>query len=144
MSDRSTNNRYDDAMYRAMMDHSEHPTEPLTELEVFIGHIVNKSGVQTRRQRDRSGKLRDEFNRISKQTMERMRGNKNVPATGYVEELDALELCVACVSVSASTTEARPAPRRSRKGYGALRSFAVVAAAALLKELTYLEEAHEL
>ncbi|KAL1890229.1 hypothetical protein Sste5346_008383 [Sporothrix stenoceras] len=56
---------YEDAMVATMYEFSEHPTQPITELEVFIGTIVNKTGSQTLRQRDRSRKLRDEYERIS-------------------------------------------------------------------------------
>ncbi len=131
-------------MYQAMTDHSEHATQPLTELEVFIGHIINKKGVQTRRQRDRSEKLKDEFARISAQTTERMRGNKKVPASGYVGELDALELCLACVHICSSaaqggTGDHMSRPERRRRGYARLQSFQVVAASALLREVEHLE-----
>lgn len=56
---------YEAAISDAMAQYSEHPIKPLTELEVFIGNILNRSGVQTNRQRDSSTKLRDEFERIS-------------------------------------------------------------------------------
>ena len=41
-------------MFAAMINFSEHPTQPITEIEVFIGFIVNKTGLQTRRQRRQS------------------------------------------------------------------------------------------
>ncbi len=130
-------------MYEAMTDHSEHATRPLSELEVFIGYIINPRGVQTRRQRDRSEKLKDEFDRISAQTMERMRGNKAVPATGYIKELDALELCLACTHIShelgGKAEDAGFARPGRRRGYGGLRSFRLVAVLALLRELDHLE-----
>jgi len=133
-------------MQGAMVDHSEHPTQPLTELEMFIGHIVSSTGVQTRRQRDRSGKLRDEFGRISAQTTERMRGSKNAPATGYVKELDeALELCLACVCIrpddEIGAEDARNGRRRRR--ISGLESFRLVAASALLREIEYLQRGRE-
>ncbi|KIH95165.1 RNA-dependent RNA polymerase [Sporothrix brasiliensis 5110] len=56
---------YEDSILTTMYEFSEHPTLPITELEVFIGTIVNKTGSQTLRQRDRSRKLRDEYERIS-------------------------------------------------------------------------------
>lgn len=56
---------YENAISDAMAQYSEHPIKPITELEVFIGNILNRSGVQTNRQRDSSTKLRDEFERIS-------------------------------------------------------------------------------
>lgn len=62
---RSIRGWYEDAISDAMAQYSEHPIKPITELEVFIGNILNRSGVQTNRQRDSSTKLRDEFERIS-------------------------------------------------------------------------------
>lgn len=56
---------YEEAISDAMAQYSEHPIKPITELEVFIGNILNRSGVQTSRQRDNSIKLKDEFERIS-------------------------------------------------------------------------------
>lgn len=56
---------YEAAISDAMAQYSEHPIKPITELEVFIGNILNRSGVQTNRQRDSSIKLKDEFERIS-------------------------------------------------------------------------------
>lgn len=60
---------YEAAISNAMSQYSEHPINPITELEVFIGNILNKSGVQTNRQRDKSIKLKDEFERISNCTL---------------------------------------------------------------------------
>ncbi|KAI0133352.1 RdRP-domain-containing protein [Hypoxylon sp. NC0597] len=57
---------YDDAIWSATMDYSDNFTKGLTELEVFTGCIFNKSGVQTRRQRDKSVRLKDEYDRIVK------------------------------------------------------------------------------
>ncbi|KAI0180770.1 RdRP-domain-containing protein [Hypoxylon sp. FL1284] len=57
---------YDDEMYGASMDYSDNYTSEITELEIFTGYLFNKSGVQTRRQRDKSLGLKDEFDRISK------------------------------------------------------------------------------
>ena len=56
--------RYEDAIYGVMINCADHPNQPLEELEVFIGFIMNKRGAQTHRQRDRSIKLKDEFERI--------------------------------------------------------------------------------
>lgn len=60
---------YENAISDAMAQYSEHPIKPITELEVFIGNVLNRSGVQTNRQRDSSTKLRDEFERISNCTL---------------------------------------------------------------------------
>lgn len=124
-----------------MNDFSEHPINPISELEVFIGCIINQTGVQTRRQRDRSIKLKDEFERITTWITSQMRrhGNSNVPLTGYESEFDALELCLACVYVGGEQDQPG-AMRRRRDGYGELKSFRVIAASTLLAELDLLEK----
>ncbi|KAI5860371.1 RdRP-domain-containing protein [Durotheca rogersii] len=57
---------YDDAVWTLAMDFRESTNKALSELEVFTGCIFNKSGVQTRRQRDTSVRLKDEYDRVSK------------------------------------------------------------------------------
>jgi hypothetical protein len=123
-----------------MNDFSEHPVNPITELEVFIGYIINKMGVQTRRQRDRSTKLKDEFERIAAWITSQLRphGDSKVPLTGYETEFDALELCLACVHIGGEREKSGVARRRT-DGYGKLKSFRVVAASALLAELDLFE-----
>lgn len=53
-------------MFNAGQNNSENPVVPISELEIVTGFVFNKSGVQTRRQRDTSAKLKDEFDRISR------------------------------------------------------------------------------
>ncbi|KAL5000778.1 RNA dependent RNA polymerase-domain-containing protein [Aspergillus recurvatus] len=79
---------YEDALSTAMANFSEHPIYPITELEVFIGQILNNSGVQTHRQRERSIKLKDEFERIASWILSQMRPPG--PITGYVVSACAL------------------------------------------------------
>ena len=128
-------------MLSAMNNFSEHPINPISELEVFIGYIINKTGVQTRRQRERSIKLKDEFDRIATWIMSQMRprGDDIVPITGYETEFDALELCLACVSIGGKQ-EQPEATRRRRGEYGELKSFKVIAASAVLAELDLFEK----
>jgi len=122
-----------------MNDFSEHPINPISELEVFICYIVTKTGVQTRRQRDRSIKLRDEFGRIATWITNQMLrpSNSNGPLAGDETEFDALELCLACVHIGGERDEAT---RRHRTGYHELKSFRVVAASALLIEVDAFEK----
>ncbi|CAK7222103.1 hypothetical protein SBRCBS47491_004756 [Sporothrix bragantina] len=147
---------YDDAMLSTMYEFSEHPTLPLTELEVFIGTIVNKTGAQTLRQRDRSRKLHDEYERISSWITAQMRPHKkrsdqkpaplvntgNDDDDGFDSEDDSedggvwldertavLELCLACV-------HAQKLDRGGRKeGKEQVESFWLVAGSALIREL---------
>lgn len=134
-------NRYENAILSAMNDFSEHPIYPISELEVFIAHILNKSGVQTHRQRARSIKLSDEFDRIVTWVMSQMRpyGNQPIPLTGYETEHDALALCLACLYIAGEKDESARI-RRRKDWYGGLQSFRVVSACALLAELELFEK----
>jgi len=123
-----------------MASFSEHPVEPLTELEVFVGFIINKTGTQTSRQRDRSMKLRDEFERMSTWIVAEMRNHsaatRNPVTTGPPVELYALELCLACVHVGCmDMDESRPVSRRFTSQGAGLQSFRIVAASALVQEI---------
>ncbi|KAK0710786.1 RNA dependent RNA polymerase-domain-containing protein [Lasiosphaeris hirsuta] len=127
---------YEDAVSEIMVEWSEHPSQPLTELEVFVGFVLNKTGVQSRRQRDQSIKMKDEFDRISKLTTRQMR--RPVSTNGEVGELDALELCLACVNIGC-TKEPRPDYTWRNRVNDGMESFKVVAASALMRELNSLK-----
>ncbi|PWY81018.1 rna-dependent rna polymerase [Aspergillus eucalypticola CBS 122712] len=132
--------RYEEAVFSARNNYSEHPIEPLSELEVFIGSVLNKGGVQTRRQRDQSNKLADEFDRISTWIVGQMREGRTSesPITSLSDQLKPLELCLACIHVGGESDK-DPA-RRRREVYGEIKSFRVVAACALLFELDLFEK----
>lgn len=132
--------RYEDAMINTMSSFSEHPVNPISELEVFIGYLMNKTGVPTNRQRDQSIKLRDEFERIAAWTTKMMRRDHNRPLTGYEKEFDSLELCLACVHIGLKEDNDAGAGPARREEYTGLSSFRVVAACALLGELDYYEK----
>ncbi|KAL6232980.1 hypothetical protein BDW75DRAFT_246854 [Aspergillus navahoensis] len=85
---RQLRSAYEDALSTAMANFSEHPIYPITELEVFIGQILNNGGVQTHRQRERSIKLKDEFERIASWILSEMRPRG--PISGYVVSACAL------------------------------------------------------
>lgn len=120
-----------------MVDNADHPHQPLRELEVFVGFVINKSGVQTRRQRDSSVKLKEEFEHITAGITREMR-NPTAPAGGLFRELDALELCLACLNVGCEREYRglRPGRRVSSQD---LESFKIVAAAAVMRELAIHE-----
>ncbi|OAA57426.1 RNA-dependent RNA polymerase [Niveomyces insectorum RCEF 264] len=141
---------YEDAVLSAMHEYSEHPTLPITELEVFIGSIINRTGAQTTRQRDRSRKLRDAFERISAWITAQIRPHHRADdfAEGEKEDdenkdededdsnsnsnsnsrLDTLALCwaAACLRVHDEDD---------------VESFWLVAAAALLREIEFVKHA---
>ncbi|RAL03916.1 RNA dependent RNA polymerase [Aspergillus ibericus CBS 121593] len=130
---------YEEAVFSARNNYSDHPINPISELEVFIGSVMNKSGVQTRRQRDQSTKLADEFDRISTWIVGQMRGNSTAgPTTSPSDPLKPLELCFASVHAGGETE--RGSTRRRRDEYGELKSFRVVASCALLFELDQFEK----
>lgn len=128
---------YEINISNAMYQYSEHPVRPISELEVFIGNIINKSGVQTNRQRDNSIKLRDEFSRISSWftgLMRKSRFQADVPLTGYETLHDSLHLCFACVYAGGERTSGL------RDSHQSMQSFRVVAACALLSELSVYQK----
>ncbi|QMW36037.1 hypothetical protein G4B84_011566 [Aspergillus flavus NRRL3357] len=122
----------DDAIISAMDTYSDHPTKPISELEVVIGSIINRRGVQTRRQSDRSNKLHEEFDRIATWITSIMRRQE-------IEDPDpnGLELSLACLyhGIQGSDSGHR------KEVYGELKSFRVVAACALLAELDHRDKA---
>ena len=136
---------YEDAIHNAMVDFSDNPTRPLTELEVFVGCIINKSGVQSTRQRDKSVKLKEEFDRISTR-ISRMIANYRLPG-GAPEaaqaaallpgsSLDGLAMAIACLHVGCEEAERQAEKGRRHKLLGdGFQSFKIVAATVLTREL---------
>ncbi|CAK7275319.1 hypothetical protein SEPCBS57363_006620 [Sporothrix epigloea] len=145
---------YDDAILSTMYEFSEHPTLPLTELEVFIGTIINKTGAQTLRQRDRSRKLHGEYERISSWITAQIRSSKrkngkmsagrvhinsensdsdddgSEDGGAWLDERTAiLGLCLACVHVQKLESDGW----RGREEQ--MQSFWLVAGSALIREL---------
>ena len=124
-------------MVSAMKEWGEHPSRPLTELEVLVGFIINSRGFQTHRQRDRSIKLKGEFERISGWIMRRMR-HANASAEGQGgSDMDALELCLACLHVGCH--DGPSVGGRAHETRPKLHSFRIVAASALMREIDVLE-----
>ncbi|KAE8408721.1 RNA dependent RNA polymerase-domain-containing protein [Aspergillus pseudonomiae] len=122
---------YEDAIVSTMDTYSDHPTKPISELEVVIGSIINRRGVQTRRQRDRSDKLHEEFDRIATWATNIMRRQE-------VQDPDpnGLELSMACLYHGTHVSDSG----RRKEVYGELKSFRVVAVCALLAELDYRDK----
>ncbi|RGP68784.1 hypothetical protein FLONG3_8047 [Fusarium longipes] len=140
---------YESAITDKMWHFSENPREPLTEVEVFCGFILNKRGAQTRRQGDASIKLKEEIDRtmtwIVKQIRDRGVGD-GVETLSTMTEVDAatsrwreevVELCWACVAVACIKKENASLLYH---GTGELESFRVVAACCLIKELNNLAQ----
>jgi hypothetical protein len=141
--------RYEDAISAATMDYSEHASMCISELEVFTGNIFNKSGVQTRRQRDKSIQLKDEFDRIAHWTegMIRKRRTADLANEKHDDNTDgddsssaadphsALELSIACLQVGCGRERRDRSGGWGRGSDGGHQSFKVVAACCLVKEL---------
>lgn len=126
-------NHYDTTVVDKMWDFSDNPRKPLREVEVFCGFVLNNRGSQTRRQRDTSAKLKDETDRIMAWIVGMIREGGE---SGGKE--DAVELCLACVQVGCvENTEGVEA----YFGSGGVRSFKILAACCLLKEMTGLASA---
>ncbi|KAF2014265.1 RdRP-domain-containing protein [Aaosphaeria arxii CBS 175.79] len=119
---------YEDAIWGATQEYSDHARMGITELEVFTGEIFNKTGVQTRRQRDKSILLKDEFDRISQSTSAMIRKHDDESAG----PTDGLALSIACLDVGIKK------PRRNygrEREEGDFQSFKVIAACCAFREL---------
>ena len=136
--------RYDDVIYYIIKDFSDHNDSPISELEVFIGSVINRQGIQDRHQRDRSNRLKEEIERVSMWATELMRPMGD----GVVEEGEvlppefetdthSLELCFACVCRGTGTN---PLGAKRHGQEFELKSFRIVAACALLGEISLFEK----
>jgi hypothetical protein len=105
----------------AAANYSEHPIRPLSEIEVFVGFLLNRvGGTQTARQRESSHKLRDEFERLSAET-------------------DGLEMAMACLDVGFESWTNHAVYGYRRRG-AEFDSFKILAGAVVLAELKRLEQ----
>ncbi|EFX06378.1 RNA-dependent RNA polymerase [Grosmannia clavigera kw1407] len=125
---------YEDSIRSMMHSNSENPMQPISELEVFTGALISKTGAQNNRQRDRSRKLREEFERISSWITGQMRPRERQQAADGRDMLEWMELCLAC----AHSREVRDEDERwGNTRSDAIQSFPLVAMAALLREIDY-------
>lgn len=113
---------------------------PLSEIEVFTGCIFNKNGAQTRRQRDKSTRLKDVFDQIAKSTESVIRKQKvewRVDSDEPDDDDEAgggvtgLELSIACLIVSCVPKQKVAGSRMGDE----FKSFRVVAASCVFREL---------
>ncbi|KAI0401535.1 RNA dependent RNA polymerase-domain-containing protein [Xylaria palmicola] len=142
---------YEDTIWTTSVDYSEHSSKAINEVEVFTGTIFNKSGIQTRRQRDTSIRLKDEFDRVIKWVESLIRkhdvqssenppdGNEDDLSEDYVDDGDepgtestALELSIACLHVGMTRVSR---DRSDKRNTGDFDSFKVIAAQCALREL---------
>ncbi|RYP01261.1 hypothetical protein DL764_006264 [Monosporascus ibericus] len=147
---RGIRHAYDDAIRGATRDYSEHVSVPISEVEVFTGCIFTKSGTQTRRQRDKSIRLKDEFDRIAKWTESVIRKQK-IESRGDDDADDDderhteagvsdLELSVACLHVGCAPSRGIAGSRTGE----VFQSFKVIAASCALRELDFAIKRQEI
>lgn len=77
-----------------MTTYSEHPKRQLTELEIFMGNILGKTGAQSRHQRDASKTMKEEFAELA------LAIETFVLKDGDQFSEESLERSVACFSVA--------------------------------------------
>jgi len=114
--------RYEDCVTDIRTEYSSHPHRPLTELEVFVGNILGKTGAPTKRERDLSTSMKEKFEEDSLFIV------NCIVKDGDKWSDESLERSMACLAVS---LEDRPI----YKGKEQLLSFKYVAAAVCLKEM---------
>jgi hypothetical protein len=105
-----------------MSEYSQHPLRPLSELEVFVGSILGKTGKQSKQQRDLSATMKERFEKDAVFLI------NNIVKDGTEPSMEALERSVACFEVSFEIG-------RIRKKSEQLVSFKYVAAAVCLREI---------
>lgn len=129
-------------MWNATQEYSDHASRGITELEVFTGAIFNKSGAQTRRQREKSPQLKDEFDRIARWAEAMIRNRKMKVSSDSKDEQEyastdsdeGLILSIACLNVGVvkQHKSLRAASGRFEDNF---QSFKVVAACCAVREL---------
>lgn len=106
----------------------ENPSRPITELEAFIGNILGTQGFQSRRQRDASIPLKEEFDANVRDQVRYIRGTRDDDE--HTEE--TLARSIACFNVSLGEVDrVQLGGRRSEP----LVSFRYITAAVCLREM---------
>jgi hypothetical protein len=114
---------YEENLVQTMYQYSNHPRKPLSELEVCVGSIIGKNGMQSKRQREESVSMKDKHERDVTYIVKCIR-------EGYDsdEGAESLERSMACLSIAANGPNYRPR-------VGTLVSFGWIAAAICLQEV---------
>jgi len=109
-----------------MKEYNEHPSRPLTELEVFVGNVLGRTGAQSKRQRELSTSLKEHFDDSAKWIVDCILKEDDGKWSA-----ESLPRSMACLAVSLE----EPEKRRGWKGREQLISFKYVAAAVCLREV---------
>jgi hypothetical protein len=105
-----------------MSEYSQHPLRPISEIEVFIGNILGKTGAQSKRQRDLSTSMKERFERDVAFTI------NCIVKDGGNFAVDSATRSVACLEVAFEEG-------RTTKSGRMLESFKYIAASVCLKEI---------
>ncbi|PQE18699.1 hypothetical protein CJF30_00009697 [Rutstroemia sp. NJR-2017a BBW] len=115
--------RYENCMTKIMHEYSDHPTRPISEREVFIGNILGKVGAQSRKQRELSVSMKEQYDEDATYVINCIIKDKDE----YSEE--ALERSIACFAASLEDHDS------NRKRSEEVVSFKYLAAAVCLREM---------
>ena len=115
--------RYEDCLLNIASEYSSQPSRPLSELEVFVGNILGKTGAQSKKQHELSISMKERFkddlgyivNCIVKDDNERSE--------------ESLARSIACFEVGLE------AEKKGLRAGGELVSFRYVAAAVCMREV---------
>ena len=127
---------YEENLLNIMTAYSSNPHQTLSELEVFAGTILGKTGAQTIRQRRLCISMQERFKEhlaFTVKCMTRGQGQEQEPFDDKIPDTTVVGLCIACFFVGLKERGGAV-----EYGYGRrpeLRSFARVAAAICLKEV---------
>ncbi|KAI9801541.1 MAG: hypothetical protein M1825_003220 [Sarcosagium campestre] len=117
---------YEDHLIETMTQFSTHATKPISEVEVYVGNIVGKTGAGSRQQREKSKSMRETYDMDVIFTINCIIKGEDQGEEAVAEE--ALARSIACLAVGMEQTQ-------SRARVGMLRSFSYIAAAVCLKEI---------
>ena len=117
--------RYENNISDLMLANSLDPRKPLSEIEVFVGHVMGRDGGGgSKPARDAARTVRDQYNDLVKSTIESILKDESEE---FTEE--ALERSIACLSVAVDNIT-EPSPR-----FGKLESFGYLAATLSLRQV---------
>lgn len=115
--------RYEDCVLAIATEYGAQPSRPLSELEVFVGNILGKTGAQSKRQHELSISMRDRFHEDLGYIV------NCILRDGKEKSKESLERSIACFKVSLE-----PGTRSLMTGVEMV-SFRYVAAAVCLREV---------
>ncbi len=121
-----------------MYEYGPRPKVPLSEVEVFIGNILGKTGALTPRQRELAMSMKERFEDVLVSTVRRMTGRDSDEEevgedAGSKTKEGRLGVCIACLRLALG--QEGKSVGAVGKGKGSLRSFGYVAASVCLKEV---------